>query len=330
MKSLKVIVWTALVGILSFSTLTAQQLPLYSQYMFNGYLLNPAIAGADGYTTVSLSAREQWLGMPDAPSTYTLSGQTRILKNSLIFRNRQVRSRHSRRVASGRVGLGGYVFNDRTGIIDRTGMQLTYAYHIPMDGAQLSFGVSANMLQMRIKHSDILLNQESDRLVDGSKMSLFIPDANFGVFLTSSTYYMGFSAAQLMNASIQFGEDAGRNFKMERHYFITAGYTIDIDGDYHIDPSVLIKGSEAKAMQVDLNAKFFYRNDYFGGLSYRTGAQGGSLVFMGGVSVDKFNFGYAYDHSFSSVQSHSYGSHEFMASVRFGDNARRFRYMNRY
>jgi hypothetical protein len=31
---------------------------------------------------------------------------------------------------SGNVGVGGYIYNDRSGLIDRTGMQLSYAYHI--------------------------------------------------------------------------------------------------------------------------------------------------------------------------------------------------------
>jgi len=27
---------------------------------------------------------------------------------------------------------------------------------------------------------------------------------------------------------------------------------------------------------------------------------------------------------------HSYGSHEFMVAIKFGDNARRYRWLNRY
>ena len=36
----------------------SQQVPLYSQYMLNGFLLNPAVAGSEGYTAVNLTARE--------------------------------------------------------------------------------------------------------------------------------------------------------------------------------------------------------------------------------------------------------------------------------
>ena len=49
-----------LIMLCSFSNVNAQQLPLYSQYTFNGFLLNPAVAGAEGYTAINLTNREQW------------------------------------------------------------------------------------------------------------------------------------------------------------------------------------------------------------------------------------------------------------------------------
>ena len=70
-----------------------EQVPLYSQYMLNGFLLNPAVAGSEGYTAVNMTAREQWVGMKHAPGTYALSFQTRILKNSYISRDAAVRKR---------------------------------------------------------------------------------------------------------------------------------------------------------------------------------------------------------------------------------------------
>ena len=50
----------------------SQQVPLYSQYMLNGFLLNPAAAGSEGYTAVNLTAREQWIGLQNGPGTYAL------------------------------------------------------------------------------------------------------------------------------------------------------------------------------------------------------------------------------------------------------------------
>lgn len=53
--------------------LYAQQLPLYSQYMMNSFLLNPAIAGSVDYFPVILTARRQWVGINNGPSTQAIS-----------------------------------------------------------------------------------------------------------------------------------------------------------------------------------------------------------------------------------------------------------------
>ncbi len=71
----------------------AQQVPMYSQYIMNGFLINPSVAGRDGYTTVNLTVREQWVGMEDAPSTYAASFQTRLLRNSYISKSTAVRKK---------------------------------------------------------------------------------------------------------------------------------------------------------------------------------------------------------------------------------------------
>lgn len=71
----------------------AQQVPMYSQYIMNGFLINPSIAGRDGYTTVNLTVREQWVGMADAPSTYAASIQTRLLRDSYISKSTAVRKK---------------------------------------------------------------------------------------------------------------------------------------------------------------------------------------------------------------------------------------------
>jgi hypothetical protein len=57
---------------------------------------------------------------------------------------------------------------------------------------------------------------------------------------------------------------------------------------------------------------------------------GSAMVIMAGIKVDKFYFGYAFDYTFSAIGARTLGSHEIMAAVKFGDNARRYRWLNRY
>ncbi|TFH25103.1 MAG: type IX secretion system membrane protein PorP/SprF, partial [Bacteroidia bacterium] len=55
-----------------------------------------------------------------------------------------------------------------------------------------------------------------------------------------------------------------------------------------------------------------------------------SIIILAGVSVDKLIFGYAYDIGLNSIMKHSYGTHEFTIIAKFGDNARRYRWLNRF
>lgn len=309
---------------LSFS----QQVPLYSQYMMNGFLLNPAVAGSEGYTAINITAREQWLGLRDAPKTHALSGQTRLLKNSFISKNASVRRRQRLSSRSGKVGLGGYIFNDQIGPLSRTGIQLSYAYHIRLLKSQISFGLSGSAYQFKIDDNKIRLEEEGDEVYMNADKSVFIPDASAGVYYSGPDFHAGFSASQLFQSSLILGDSKRyAAYKMKRYYFLTAGYDILVNDYFTIEPSILIKANEDLTWQADFNSKFIFQDEYWGGISYRTG---GALVFMGGVKVDKFLFGYAFDYTLSSIMKRTYGSHEFMIALHFGDNARRYRWLNRY
>lgn len=304
----------------------AQQVPLYSQYTMNGFLLNPAVAGSEGYTAINLTAREQWLGLKDAPRTHALSGQTRLLKNSYISKKSSIRRKSPLGSRSGKVGLGGYIFNDKNGPIDRTGLQLSYAYHIRMRRNQLSFGISAVAYQFTVDESKIRFEYE-DEFWQNAKKSIFIPDANIGVYYSDPKMFAGISMSQLFQSALKLGEKGYAEYKMKRYYHLVGGYDIVVNDYFSIEPSVLIKSTGSFVWQADFNTKLIFNEEYWAGLSYRTG---GALIFMGGVRVDKFFFGYAFDYTLSSIMKHSYGSHEFMVALKFGDNARRYRWLNRY
>ena len=304
----------------------AQQVPLYSQYMMNGFLLNPAVAGSEGYTAINITAREQWLGLKNAPKTHAISGQTRILKNSYISKGSSVRRRQKLSSRSGKVGLGAYVFNDKNGPIDRTGLQFSYAYHIRMQQSQLSFGISGLFYQFSIDQSKIRF-EEQDDFFEFANKTIMIPDANTGIYYSDPKLFIGFSASQLFQSALRLGEKGYAEYKMKRYYYLTAGYDFEINPTLTVEPSFLLKSNENLVWQLDLNTKLIFNEEYWGGLSYRTG---GAIIFMGGVKVDKFLFGYAFDYTLSSIMKHSYGSHEFMIAIRFGDTARRYRWLNRY
>lgn len=317
---------------INFPVLFSQQLPIYSQYMMNYFLVNPAIAGSEGYTSFNLTAREQWLGLENAPRTQALSGQTRLLKNSYISRSASIKKRRRMASRSGKVGVGGYMFNDISGIIRRTGAHLTYAYHLQTRRGQLSFGLSGSGFQFKINESKLILYDETDELIFTSKKSLFVPDANVGVYYIDQKIQLGLSVFQLFQSALKMGDRNTSDFRLLRHYYFIGGYRFSPKRDWIVEPSTLIKTTEQFTMQVDLNVRAFYQQSYWGGLSYRTGREGsyGAIVILGGVKVNNFLFGYAFDYTLSSIMKHSIGSHEIMMAIKIGDNARRYRWLNRY
>ncbi len=147
----------------------AQQMPLYSQYVMNAFMINPAIAGSDGYTSFNLTARQQWVGFKDAPSTQSFSFQTRILRKSYVIKNKSINNRSLKPSSKGRVGLGGFLYNDRNGAIDRTGLQLAYAYHIFVGETQLSFGLSAGIFQFRVREDQLSFIDQNDPIIGSLK-----------------------------------------------------------------------------------------------------------------------------------------------------------------
>ncbi len=314
----------------------SQQLPLYSKYFMTRHLVNPARTGAYGYTTVDLTARQQWIGFDGAPQTHTISFQTRILKTSYMSRARSPR-RGKGRSQGGRVGVGGTVFNDQSGLLNFSGAMGSYAYHINMQQAQLSFGLSLSFVQFKLNESDIVLYDQQDDLLESSSLTSYVPDATVGAYFTLPDFYAGVSATQLLQSSIRFGNSDLRNSKMIRHYYGLAGFNYRIDREWAIEPSLLIKTNEYLRSQFDLSVRGFYKQDYWAGLTYRTGgtrientSNAGAMVVMAGVSVDMFHFGYAFDYSLNNIKKYSWGSHEINVAIRFGDNARRYRWLDRY
>jgi type IX secretion system PorP/SprF family membrane protein len=304
-----------------------QQLPVYSQYMMNKFLINPAVAGSEGYTAFNLTSRKQWLGIKDAPLTFAASGQGRLPKGKARGGGSRSRKFGSNSMRSSRVGVGGYIFNDRHGLVSRSGLQLTYAYHIPFDRSQLSFGLSGTFWQFRLDRASARLFNPDDELFNSMENTLFIPDANLGIYYSDERFFAGFSADQLFQSTFKFGGEGYDQYKLFRHFYLMGGYSFLASDRLAIEPTMLLKTTQQWAVQMDLTTNFYFVENYWAGLSYRTPA---TMVLMGGVRVDKFYFGYAFDFSFNSIMYHSYGSHEIMIALKLGESVRKHKWLQRY
>lgn len=301
-------------------SLQAQQTPVISQYMMNKYLVNPALAGVKGYTNISFTARQQYSMFQNAPRTFFLSGDTRLLEDSWIRRKQKVEKKSKNASRNKNVGLGGYFFNDRNGITNRTGAQFTYAYHINFENQyQLSFGLSVSGYQYKLDLEGVPVYSNNDPLLNNSKRTFFVPDANVGIYISGKGLYAGLSASQLFGSYIKLGQDKYEDFETLRHFYLIAGYKWLVSHTVILEPSILARAT-IDAYVVDVSARLFYQTNYWIGATYRTNQ---TLVLMAGFMVDGIYLGYAYDATLGALQNYSGGSHELMVGIRLGDNSTR-------
>jgi type IX secretion system PorP/SprF family membrane protein len=307
----------------------SQQLPLYSQYLYNKFLINPAVAGSDGYTSVSLTARDQWVGYSGAPRTYSFSWQTRMLKKSYILKSTNIKRQVLRPKSDGKVGFGAYIFSDKNGLVQRTGFQAAYSYHTWLaNSTQLSFGLAFTGYYYKIDEKQINFEDQNEPWLNNNlRRGVFVPDVTFGAYLLNARYSVGFSADQLSEAAAKIGGPGYKNLSMSRQYYLFGSYDFSEGTSTVIQPSFLIKMSEQFKPQVDIGATYIYDQSFWAGLAYRTS---GALIANVGVKYQNMFFGYAYDYTLQEIQSLTYGTHEITLAFKFGDNSRRYRWLDRY
>jgi type IX secretion system PorP/SprF family membrane protein len=275
-------------------SLDAQQLSHYTQFMFNDYVLNPAVAGTKDYYQVRSVSRFQWTGIVDAPQTISLSayGPHKSLD----------------------MGFGGYLFSDVTGPTSKTGIYGTYAYNLEAwNDIRLSMGVSLGILQSKFDGTEIRMFQD-DPLVQGGVYNAYSPDAALGLYLYHENWYAGFSAFQLFANKLKLYDVKSGLNKLKNHFFLVGGYRYDINDEFSVEPSIIIKGVTPVPMQVDLNARATYLNRFWLGLSYRT--KDAFSFLLGYIHEERFYFGYAFDISTSTIKDFNSGTHEIMIGIR--------------
>lgn len=327
MKSLKIL-FISFTALIVGQSVYSQQSPLFSQYMVNKFLINPAVAGGNGYTNINMVAREQYTGFKNAPRTFAISAQSRLLNDSYIMKKLRIRKNANQATRFTNVGIGGSIFSDRNGIVTKTGFQFAYAYHINFNNRfQLSMGLSGSGYQYKLDDSNAVLANSDDPVLLGNKKQFWVPDATFGVYLTDNQWYTGATITDIFGSGLKLGSDPLKdNFSSLRNYIFLAGSKFNLDDNFKIEPSLLLRTTSMET-RLDINTKVYYVDNYWMGLSYRSDK---TIVCMVGVNMDIFHFAYAYDASFGSVKTYGSGSHELMLGVRFGDNnTRRFRWIKK-
>lgn len=274
-----------------------QQLPQLTQYQFNDYVFNPAIAGSRPFFELRSGHRYQWVGIQDAPRTFTFSGTTPVGQ---------------------KMGVGGYLFTDIVGPTRRTGFQLSYAYHLRLtEDIKLSLSLSAGLLQFLIDGSKIQFHDPGDPVMDDQLRGDLLPDAKFGFYLYGERFWFGATAPQLLQNKVYFLDETRATLsRMEDHYYAMGGYRFPLGEDWKLEPSFLLKYTSPVPPKLDLNATIRYKDTFWLGAGYRTNDAYCAMV---GYWLKKtFQFGYSYDIITSNLRNYSTGTHEVMLAITLG------------
>jgi len=285
--------------------ITAQEtLPIYADYLSdNVYLLHPAAAGVGDCGKLRFTARQQWIGVKDAPALQTASFHAKFNENS-------------------KAAYGFVLFNDSNGYHSQKGLQSSYAYHLDFGNEnlfnQLSFGLSMAIVQ----------NEVDQTTFDGGDVSQVIEsDFYFNADFGMAYHYKGFSSyLTVKNILLSAKNNVNSNFESLnlRNYIIGAGYFFGEKEKLQFEPSVMLQYKEQTGEKIgDLNFKVyknFSTTQLWAALSYRRSLD--SSVFgdanyitpIVGLNYKKLMFSYTYTQQSGDVVFSNGGFHQ----VSFG------------
>ncbi|MBL8002833.1 MAG: type IX secretion system membrane protein PorP/SprF [Flavobacteriales bacterium] len=276
----------------------AQQIAQYTQYVFNHFAVNPAVAGSKDCLDVRLGYRKQWVGFKDAPVTAWASLHGAIRPKGKPYQQ----NRH---------GIGAFIEADDAGPIGYTHFLLAYAYHIQTGKERyLSFGTFAGMKQFKLDVASLTLNNYNDPVVDSKGSVNVYPMVSPGVWLYGKQGWTGLSFFQLLGNPIP---DVGVDARFTRHYLFSTGRRFRLSKEFALVPSTLVKMSPGSPLAIDLNASLDWRRKLSFGVGYRNQD---AMTFMLRVPfLQYFSFGYSYDITTSKLKVASSNTHEFILAI---------------
>ncbi|MBL7818183.1 MAG: PorP/SprF family type IX secretion system membrane protein [Saprospiraceae bacterium] len=292
-------IFNIFLGIILFSEhAMAQQFPLFSNYIVNGYGYNPAMIGQNEHIDLRGTYRTQWVGLEGQPQTQIVMINGRIGKTG--------------------VNLGGNFYNDVAGKLKKTGTSGLLSYTQKLDDrTNLSIGLSGGYFKIDVLN-EVFAEHLNDPTIAGAQKGMWVPDLSMGAFIRQKDgFFAGLSVPQLFRKKLIF--DPALNLSnpssLIRHYYGLAGYTFKVSEKMKLEPSAMVKVSENVSPQFDFTIKGIFNNMFWVGGSYRTED---AIVAMAGIEYPKWYAAYSYDVTTSPLRNVSSNSHELTFGFRFG------------
>jgi type IX secretion system PorP/SprF family membrane protein len=275
--------------------------PVYSQYLQNGLIINPAYAGSRGALSTFMSYRMQWQNITRAPVIQSVSLHS-PMKND-------------------RVALGLQAQFMQYGYTKAQSVYATYAYNIRALSGILSFGLKGGFDRSNSDYSNISLINPKDPVFLSSGKPYFLPNIGAGVYYYNDKLFAGLSVPKFLSYK-RTGTGGTEAFHSFNNYelLFSAGGLVTFSQGFKFKPSVLINYSLQNGKQLnqlDLNANFILGDILWIGGSWRTTEE----VAVGIVQVQinpQLMFGFSYDYSVGKMDKYEKGgSYEFILRYEF-------------
>ena len=283
-----------------------ETLPIYADYLSdNVYLLHPAAAGIGNCGKLRLTARQQWVGVKDAPSLQTASFHAKFNENS-------------------NAGYGFILFNDKNGYHSQKGFQGTYTYHLNLGNEnlfkQLSFGLSMSVVQNEVDQRNFVNDPTVSQIIESD----FYFNADFGLAYHDKGFSSYFTVKNIMlSAKNDLNPDL-ESLNL-RNYILGAGYFFGDEDKLQFEPSVMFQYKDETGEKTgDLNFKVYKKLEAMQlwlALSYRRSLD--SSVFgdahyvtpIVGLNYKKLMFAYTYTKQTGDVVFSNGGFHQISLGI---------------
>lgn len=290
-------------------TAPGQQLAQYTQYVFNQFSINPAVAGSKDCLDLRLGYRQQWVGYPGAPTTGWVSMHGVLRAKGKPFQ-------------ANKHGFGAFIEADDAGNYGYTSFLLAYAYHVQMSrDFFMSFGLFAGVRQVKVAVGEITLAQYDDPVANGQASALVYPEITPGIWCYGKSAWAGLSIHQALANRLK---DIGVDSRFSRHLLLSGGYRYRIARKTAFVPSALLKFAGGAPPAFDVNGMVEWNRTYGLGIGYRNGDAFTAQLKIGFMKF--FQLGYSYDITTSKLRVASANTHEVILAItpcRKGDPSKR-------
>ncbi len=239
---------------LAFGTLTrAQQASLYSQYMLAMPVLNPAYSGAPNKVEFLAGYHRQWLDVSFSPVSNFVN---------VIY------TRRGNYNYSGTHVFGGYVEQEKRGVIISRVFHFSYSYHLKLNnGYKMGLGIavgSRNVALLSVAYST------SDPALMQTKSINMIPDITPGIRIQTKKLTFDASIRQLYKNKVSNGGNKiGIEMKEIPHLYLTLcrKFTSELQ-DYSFIPCIHLQSAITTKPLLNLALLSYYKGRIGVGISH--------------------------------------------------------------